>query len=225
MIEPFLGMLVTLSAFDLGQDRLPNFAAFRFLYERLLGAGVRPWLPAAFCAAAALAASSSRSPPRPAPVDQRKRRDRAGLVEPRAGVLARMGREGRPRRRRPDRRTSQITGARLTAALLFYGRRARRSSSSAANSLSVSSRAPRMAMRSPRRASASKRVADRAASGMWRGDPAGARALPRRASPSRATGRPCRPDRPGRGGTGGRRRACRRRRSAASSSPILASGP
>ena len=54
MIEPFLGMLVTLSAFDLGQDRLQNFASFRFLYERLLGAGVRPWLPAAFCAAAAL---------------------------------------------------------------------------------------------------------------------------------------------------------------------------
>ena len=36
MIEPFLGMLVTLAAFDLGQDRLPNFAAFRFLYEREL---------------------------------------------------------------------------------------------------------------------------------------------------------------------------------------------
>ena len=54
MIEPFLGMLVTLSAFDLGQDRLPSFAAYRFLYERLLGAGVRPWLPAAFCAASAL---------------------------------------------------------------------------------------------------------------------------------------------------------------------------
>ena len=54
MIEPFLGMLVTLSAFDLGQDRIPSFAAFRFLYERLLGAGVRPWLPAAFCAASAL---------------------------------------------------------------------------------------------------------------------------------------------------------------------------
>ena len=54
MLEPFLGMLVTLSAFDLGQERIPNFAAYRFLYERLLGAGVRPWLPAAFCAAAAL---------------------------------------------------------------------------------------------------------------------------------------------------------------------------
>ncbi len=54
MIEPFLGMLVTLAAFDLGQDRLQNFASFRFLYERLLGATVRPWLPAAFCGAAAL---------------------------------------------------------------------------------------------------------------------------------------------------------------------------
>ena len=54
MIEPFMGMLVTLSAFDLGQDRISNFAAFRFLYERLLGSGVRPWLPAAFCAASAL---------------------------------------------------------------------------------------------------------------------------------------------------------------------------
>jgi len=47
-------MLITLSAFDLGQDRLPNFAAYRFLYERLIGASSRPWLPAAFCAAAAL---------------------------------------------------------------------------------------------------------------------------------------------------------------------------
>jgi hypothetical protein len=28
--------------------------SFRFLYERLLGASARPWLPAAFCAAAAL---------------------------------------------------------------------------------------------------------------------------------------------------------------------------
>ena len=54
MIEPFLGMLVTLAAFDLGQDRLQSFAAFRFLYERLLGASARPWLPAAFCAAASL---------------------------------------------------------------------------------------------------------------------------------------------------------------------------
>jgi hypothetical protein len=54
MIEPFMGMLITVAAFDLGQDRLPNFAAYRFLYERLVGASARPWLPAAFCAAAAL---------------------------------------------------------------------------------------------------------------------------------------------------------------------------
>ena len=33
---------------------MTSFSAFRFLYERLIGASVRPWLPAAFCAAAAL---------------------------------------------------------------------------------------------------------------------------------------------------------------------------
>jgi hypothetical protein len=53
-MEPMMGMLVTLTAFDLGQDRLPDFASYRFLYERLIGAAVRPWLPGAFCAAAAL---------------------------------------------------------------------------------------------------------------------------------------------------------------------------
>ena len=53
-VEPFMAPLVTVSAFDLGQDRLPSFPAYRFLYERLLGAGARPWLPGAFCAAASL---------------------------------------------------------------------------------------------------------------------------------------------------------------------------
>ncbi|MGF7148707.1 hypothetical protein FHS96_002335 [Sphingomonas zeicaulis] len=53
-IEPFMAPLVTVSAFDLGQDRLIGFGAYRFLYERLIGAQVRPWLPGAFCAAAAL---------------------------------------------------------------------------------------------------------------------------------------------------------------------------
>ena len=53
-MEPLMGPLVTVTAFDLGQDRLPDFASYRFLYERLIGASVRPWLPAAFCAAAAL---------------------------------------------------------------------------------------------------------------------------------------------------------------------------
>jgi hypothetical protein len=54
MAEPFMAPLVTMTAFDLSQDRLPDFASYRFLYERLIGAAVRPWLPAAFCAAAAL---------------------------------------------------------------------------------------------------------------------------------------------------------------------------
>ena len=43
-----------MTAFDLSQERINSFSAFRFLYERLLGARVRPYLPAAFCAAAAL---------------------------------------------------------------------------------------------------------------------------------------------------------------------------
>lgn len=53
-LEHFMAPLVAMSAFDLGQDRLPSFPAYRFLYERLLGATARPWLPGAFCAAAAL---------------------------------------------------------------------------------------------------------------------------------------------------------------------------
>jgi hypothetical protein len=53
-VEPFLAMLITVTAFDLGQGRLTSFSAYRFLYERLIGAEVRPWLPSAFCAAAAM---------------------------------------------------------------------------------------------------------------------------------------------------------------------------
>ena len=53
-VEPFMAPLMTLTAFDLGQGRLTSFSAYRFLYERLVGAEVRPWLPGAFCAAAAL---------------------------------------------------------------------------------------------------------------------------------------------------------------------------
>ncbi len=53
-VEPFMAPLVTVSAFDLGQDRLTSFSAYRFLYERLIGASARPWLPGAFCAAASL---------------------------------------------------------------------------------------------------------------------------------------------------------------------------
>ncbi|MGH8676942.1 MAG: hypothetical protein ACREUQ_01155 [Burkholderiales bacterium] len=53
-IEDFIGKLVRVAAFDLAQERISSFPAFRFLYERLLGAEARPWLPSAFCAAAAL---------------------------------------------------------------------------------------------------------------------------------------------------------------------------
>ncbi len=53
-LDRFMGMLLRVSAFDLAQERLSCFSAYRFLYERLLGADIRPWLPAAFCGAAAL---------------------------------------------------------------------------------------------------------------------------------------------------------------------------
>lgn len=53
-LEHFMAPLIAMSAFDLGQDRLPDFASYRFLYERLLGGHARPWLPGAFCAAASL---------------------------------------------------------------------------------------------------------------------------------------------------------------------------
>lgn len=49
-----LGALVAISAFDLEQGKLSSFAAYRFLYERLIGPSVRPWLVSAFGAAAAL---------------------------------------------------------------------------------------------------------------------------------------------------------------------------
>ncbi len=49
-----LAPLVALLAFDLGEGRLTCFASCRFLYGRLIGGRVRPWLPAAFCGAAAL---------------------------------------------------------------------------------------------------------------------------------------------------------------------------
>lgn len=50
LLEP----LVTISAFDLERGKLSSFAAYRFLYERLVGPAVRPWLVSAFAAAAAL---------------------------------------------------------------------------------------------------------------------------------------------------------------------------
>ena len=53
-LESFMGKLLRVTAFDLSQERLTGFSAYRFLYERLLGPDVRPWLPGAFCGAAAL---------------------------------------------------------------------------------------------------------------------------------------------------------------------------
>lgn len=53
-LDGFMGKLVRVTAFDLAQERIESFSAYRFLYERLLGAQARPWLPSAFCAAAAL---------------------------------------------------------------------------------------------------------------------------------------------------------------------------
>lgn len=53
-LDVFMGPLLRVTAQDLALDRIESFSAYRFLYERLFGARVRPWLPAAFCAAAAL---------------------------------------------------------------------------------------------------------------------------------------------------------------------------
>lgn len=47
-IESFIGKLVRLAAFDLAQERIECFSAFRFLYERLLSPAARPFLPSAF---------------------------------------------------------------------------------------------------------------------------------------------------------------------------------
>ena len=49
-----VGPLITISAFDLGEGKIERFAAYRFLYERLVGPAARPWLASAFVAAAAL---------------------------------------------------------------------------------------------------------------------------------------------------------------------------
>ena len=53
-VERFTSKLLRLVVFDLEQEGLCSFSAFRFLYERLIGPEARPYLPAAFCAAAAL---------------------------------------------------------------------------------------------------------------------------------------------------------------------------
>lgn len=52
--DGFMGRLICVTACDLSFEQIDGFPAYRFLYERLLGASVRPWLPAGFCGAAAL---------------------------------------------------------------------------------------------------------------------------------------------------------------------------
>jgi hypothetical protein len=53
-IEPFLGLLVSVTAADLSDGKIGCFDAYCFLYERLIGPEVRPWLVSAFSAAASL---------------------------------------------------------------------------------------------------------------------------------------------------------------------------
>jgi len=53
-LRRFFGALVDISAQDFARGHLTSFCAYRFLYERLLGSAARPYLPASFCAAAAL---------------------------------------------------------------------------------------------------------------------------------------------------------------------------
>lgn len=53
-VERFVSKATRMAVFDLEQEGLASFSAFRFLYERLLGPEARPYLPSIFCAAAAL---------------------------------------------------------------------------------------------------------------------------------------------------------------------------
>src|SRR4051794_32161987 len=53
-VTRFTTLVAPLAAFDLGEQKLESFAAFSFLYERLLGAPARPWLPMIFLMSASL---------------------------------------------------------------------------------------------------------------------------------------------------------------------------
>lgn len=53
-VTRFTSLIAPLVAFDLGEQKLESFAAFGFLYERLFGAAVRPWLPTIFVMHASL---------------------------------------------------------------------------------------------------------------------------------------------------------------------------
>jgi hypothetical protein len=102
-IETIMGPLMRVTTFDLAQERIDSFGAYRFLYERLLGASVRPWLPSAFCgrlrcrrsARTSVATCCSRSAKRP-------RRRRAGHVASRCSSLNSLN------SKRPDETVSQL---------------------------------------------------------------------------------------------------------------------
>lgn len=53
-LSDFFGYALPCAAFDVSEGRLDGFAAFKFLYERLLGARARPWLASLYAAAVAL---------------------------------------------------------------------------------------------------------------------------------------------------------------------------
>lgn len=55
-LSPFMGEMIDVTTRHLSGGELKSFSSYRFLFERLLGAPVRPWLPAAFCGAAAMPA-------------------------------------------------------------------------------------------------------------------------------------------------------------------------
>ena len=52
--EHMMSLLIPMSSYDLSEGKIDTFSGYRFLYERLIGVKVRPWLPAAFLGSAAL---------------------------------------------------------------------------------------------------------------------------------------------------------------------------
>lgn len=51
----FMSLAADLTSFDLAHEKIRSFAAYRFLYERLLGATARPWLLPVFLMCVTLA--------------------------------------------------------------------------------------------------------------------------------------------------------------------------
>jgi hypothetical protein len=92
-IENFMGKLVRLTAFDLSQEKLTGFSPYRFLYERLLGADARPWLPSALRGGGP-AADPAGTPQEALAIHQRSGGHGFGLVHPRTGLLSRVGGQG-----------------------------------------------------------------------------------------------------------------------------------